>query len=113
MADGHAHAEHAHGEGHGHISPKSMYYTIFGTLMVMTAVTVGVAFINLGVLNFPVAISIAIFKATLVILFFMGVKYNTPLTKVVAASGFLWLIILFGITMGDYLTRTWIGFPGR
>jgi caa(3)-type oxidase subunit IV len=41
------------------------------------------------------------------------VKYNTPLTKVVAASGFVWLIILFGMTMGDYLTRAWIGFPGR
>ncbi len=49
----------------------------------------------------------------LVILFFMGVKYNTKLTQVVAASGFVWLIILFGITMGDYLTRGWLGVPGR
>ena len=52
-------------------------------------------------------------KATLVILFFMGVRHNTPLTKVVAASGFVWLIVLFGMTMGDYLTRGWLGFPGR
>jgi len=79
----------------------------------MTVVTVAIARIDLGALNTPVALAIAAFKATLVILFFMGVKYNTPLTKVVAASGFLWLIILFGITMGDYLTRAWIGFPGR
>ena len=107
MADGHAHAEHAHGEGHGHISPKSMYYTIFGTLMVMTAVTVGVAFINLGVLNFPVAISIAIFKATLVILFFMHVKYSSRLTKMIVGMAFFFLAILFGLTLTDYLSRGW------
>ncbi|MGE0444917.1 MAG: cytochrome C oxidase subunit IV family protein, partial [Vicinamibacterales bacterium] len=88
MADGHAHAEHGHGEGHSHVSPKSMYYTIFGTLMVMTAVTVGVAFINLGILNFPVAISIAILKATLVILFFMHVKYSSRLTKMIVGMAF-------------------------
>ncbi len=96
-----------------HISSKGLYYTIFATLIVLTGVTVVIARMDLGALNTPVALAIAGFKATLVILFFMGVKYNTPLTKVVAASGFLWLIILFGITMGDYLTRGWIGFPGR
>jgi cytochrome c oxidase subunit 4 len=96
-----------------HVSSKGLYWTIFGTLIVLTVVTVVIARIDLGALNTPMALAIAGFKATLVILFFMGVKYNTPLTKVVAASGFLWLIILFGITMGDYLTRSWIGFPGR
>jgi len=96
-----------------HVSSKGLYWTIFLTLIVLTGVTVGIARMDLGALNTPVALAIAGFKATLVILFFMGVKYNTPLTKVVAASGFLWLIILFGITMGDYLTRSWIGFPGR
>ena len=96
-----------------HISSKGLFYTIFGTLIFLTIVTVVIARLDLGPLNTPMALAIAGFKATLVILFFMGVKYNTPLTKVVAASGFLWLIILFGITMGDYLTRTWIGFPGR
>jgi len=96
-----------------HISSKGLYYTIFLTLIVLTGVTVVIARMDLGALNTPMALAIAGFKATLVILFFMGVKYNTPLTKVVAASGFVWLIILFGITMGDYLTRSWIGFPGR
>jgi cytochrome c oxidase subunit 4 len=96
-----------------HISSKGLYYTIFLTLIFLTVVTVAIARMDLGAMNTPVALAIAGFKATLVILIFMGVKYNTPLTKVVAASGFLWLIILFGITMGDYLTRSWIGFPGR
>ena len=96
-----------------HISSKGLYWTIFGTLLLCTFLTVVVARMDLGALNTPVALAIAGFKATLVILFFMGVKYNTPLTKVVAASGFIWLIILFGITMGDYLSRSWIGVPGR
>jgi caa(3)-type oxidase subunit IV len=43
----------------------------------------------------------------------MGVRYNTPLTKVTAISGFVWLMILFGIGMSDYLTRAWIHVPGR
>ncbi len=96
-----------------HISSKGLYITIFLTLIVLTGVTVLIARQDFGSMNTPIALAIAGVKATLVILFFMGVKYNTPLTKVVAASGFVWLIILFGVTMGDYLSRSWIGFPGR
>ena len=55
----------------GHVSPKSVYYSIFAALMVLTALTVFAAFVNLGVLNFPVALAIAVIKSTLVILFFM------------------------------------------
>jgi cytochrome c oxidase subunit 4 len=96
-----------------HVSSKGLYYTIFGSLIVLTVLTVAVARVDLGAMNTPIALAIAGMKATLVILFFMGVKYNTPLTKVVAISGFVWLILLFGITMGDYLTRGWLGVPGR
>lgn len=96
-----------------HISSKGLYYTVFLSLIVLTVITVVVARVDLGAFNTPIALGVAGVKATLVILFFMGVKYNTPLTKVVAASGFVWLIILFGMTMGDYLTRAWLGFPGR
>ena len=59
------------------------------------------------------ALAVAITKGSLVILFFMGVRWNTPLTKTVAISGFLWLLILFGMTMNDYLTRVWLGVAGR
>jgi len=96
-----------------HVLPKSTYYLIFFSLMVLTAITVAVAFVNLGSLNFPIAIAVAITKATLVVLFFMHVRWGTRLTWVVAASGFVWLLILFGITIGDYLTRGWLGAPGR
>ena len=95
----------------GHISPKPTYYAIFGALMVLTAVTVTVAFVNLGVLNFPVALAIAILKATLVVLFFMHVKYSSKLTKLVVGSAFFFLIILFALTLTDYLSRGWFVSP--
>ena len=88
-----------------------MYYGIFGALMVLTGVTVGAAFVNLGAFNFPVAISIAITKATLVILFFMHVKYSSRLTKMIVAMSFFFLFIMFGLTMTDYLSRGWYASP--
>jgi cytochrome c oxidase subunit 4 len=92
----------------GHVAPKSMYYAVFAALIVGTALTVGVAFIDLGPLNNVLMLGIAITKALLVILFFMHVRWSTRLTWVVVASGFFWLLILFGLTMSDYLSRTWV-----
>ena len=96
----------------GHISPKTTYYAIFGALMVLTAITVSIAFINLGPLNFPVALGIAILKATLVILFFMHVKYSSRLTKLICGTAFFFLVVLFGLTLSDYLSRGWFVAPG-
>jgi len=90
-----------------HIAPKSLYYTIFAALMVGTAITVWVAFIDLGPLNSIVAMAIAIIKASLVILYFMHVKYSPKLTKLVVVASVFWLAILLIMTMGDYLTRSW------
>jgi cytochrome c oxidase subunit 4 len=87
-----------------------MYYAVFAALMVGTALTVGVAFIDLGAMNNVLMLGIAITKATLVVLYFMHVRWSTRLTWVVAASGFFWLLILFGLTMTDYLSRGWV--PG-
>jgi len=95
----------------GHVSPKSTYYAIFGALMVLTGVTVGAAFVNLGSFNFPVAIAIAITKATLVILFFMHVKYSSRLTKMVVGMSFFFLCILFVLTLTDYMSRGWYTSP--
>jgi len=96
----------------GHIAPKKTYYVIFGSLMVLTTITVVVAFINLGRLNFPVALGIAILKATLVVLFFMHVKYSSRLTKLICGTAFFFLLILFGLTLSDYLSRGWFVAPG-
>ena len=92
----------------GHVAPKSMYYAVFAALMVGTAATVAAAFIDMGAMNNVVMLAIAIAKATLVVLFFMHVRWGTRLTWVIAASGFFWLLILFGLTMQDYLTRGWV-----
>jgi cytochrome c oxidase subunit IV len=90
-----------------HIVPKKIYYTIFALLMVCTYLTVQIAFLDLGPLNTIGALGIATFKATIVVLFFMHVKYSTRLTWAVVLGSLFWLGILLALTMGDYLTRGW------
>ena len=98
-------AEHAHDQHH--VVPTTIYYAIFAILMVLTAVTVGVAYVDLGAMNAVVALAIAVFKATIVVLFFMHVKYSTRLVKLTVVAGLYWMGILFVLTFGDYLTRAW------
>jgi cytochrome c oxidase subunit 4 len=83
-----------------------VYVLVFFTLLVLTAVTSAIAFFDLGGgVNNVAAITIAICKALLVILYFMHVRYSDKLTWVFAAAGFFWLLILIGGTMDDVLTR--------
>lgn len=89
-----------------HVVPTRVYYTIFLALMVCTAITVGVAFVDLGPMNTVVAMTIAVFKATLVVLFFMHVKYSTRLTWVVVVASVFWLGILLALTGADYASRS-------
>jgi len=93
-----------------HILPKRVYYTIFGVLMLCTYLTVQMAFIDLGAFNAVAALVIAVFKATLVVLFFMHVKYSSRLVWAVVLGSVFWLGILLVLTMGDYLTRSWLMF---
>ena len=88
-----------------HIVPKGTYYSIYVILLVCTYLTWQVAFFDLGVLNTVAAVTIAVFKAVLVILFFMHVKYSSRLTWVVVIGSVFWLGILLTLTCGDYLTR--------
>lgn len=89
------------------IVPPRVYYLIFGALMAGTYLTVQAAFFDLGALNTVVALTIACAKATLVVLFFMHVRYSTRLTWAVVAGSVFWLGILLALTLGDYLTRAW------
>jgi cytochrome c oxidase subunit 4 len=75
--------------------------------MVLLFLTVAVAFINLGPFNIIVAMTVAIVKATLVVLFFMHVKYSSRLTQVYVVAAFLWVAIMFSFTFADYATREW------
>jgi len=90
-----------------HIVPPRVYYTVFGVLMLGTALTVAVSFIDLGAFNTVAALLIAVVKATLVVLFFMHVKYSTKLTWLVVTGSVFWLAILLTLTFSDYLTRSW------
>jgi cytochrome c oxidase subunit IV len=91
-----------------HIVPLKTYYAIFAALMVGTAVTVAVAFLDLGPMNTVVALTIAVLKALLVVLYFMHVKYSSRLTWVFAGAAFVWLALLLGLTLADFESRGWI-----
>src|SRR5450432_4013745 len=92
-----------------HTSHSTGFDLLIGIiLLVLTATTVGAAFVNLGVFNPVVALLIATIKATLVILFFMHVKgASEKMTGVVVFSGFFFLAILLTLSLADYLTRSW------
>jgi cytochrome c oxidase subunit 4 len=101
------------GPEHGHRAvPVSTYLWVFLALMVLTAVTVWAAGRDFGVYNTVVALGIAVTKATLVVLFFMHVKYGTSLVKLVVVSALVWLGLLLAITMSDYASRGWLGTRG-
>ena len=91
----------------GHIVPVSTYLLVFLALMVGTALTTWIAYVDLGRWNTVVALTIAVIKMVLVVLFFMHVKYSTKLTKLTVACGFFTFIALIGMTMTDYFTRAW------
>lgn len=87
------------------IVSRSLYYTIFAALMVLTAVTVGVAFLDLGVFNPVVALSIAVLKASLVVLYFMHMRWSSRLTWIIGGASIFWLGILLVLTLSDYAAR--------
>jgi cytochrome c oxidase subunit 4 len=90
-----------------HISVKT-YVAVFLALLALTALTTAVAFVDLGGgWNNVVALTIAVVKALLVILYFMHVRTSDRFTWVLAGAGFFWLLILLGGTLDDLLTRSW------
>ena len=90
-----------------HILAKRTYYTIYVLLLICTYLTWQVAYFDLGPMNTVAALVIAVFKAAIVVLFFMHVKYSSRLTWVVVLGGVIWLGILLALTFNDYLTRGW------
>jgi cytochrome c oxidase subunit 4 len=96
-----------------HVVPKRVYFLVFFTLIVMTWVTAYISTVDLGKWNIFVALAIAIFKASIVVLFFMHVRYSSRMTKMIVCCGIFWLLLLLFITMTDIWTRSWMGVPGR
>jgi cytochrome c oxidase subunit 4 len=86
-----------------------VYYLVFLALAAGTVLTYLVAFVDLGFWNPIIALAIACTKATLVILFFMHVRYSSKLTMITVCAGFFWLLILITLSLSDYLTRAVTG----
>ena len=94
------HADH-------HIVTPAVYGAVFATLLVFTGITVGAAYLNLGIFNPIVALAIACTKAVIVILFFMHVKYQSRLVKLTVGAGFFTFLVLITMTLTDYISRAW------
>ena len=86
------------------VSPK-IYAVIFLSLMLGTGVTVWAAFQNFGLFNIVIALAIATFKATLVVLYFMHARYSPKRTQLVIVCSVFWLAIMLALTLADYNTR--------
>jgi cytochrome c oxidase subunit IV len=91
------------------ISPR-VYIAVFAALILLTCLTVGLSFLELGAWHTVVGLTIAVAKALLVALFFMHVLYSSRLTWLVILSSIFWLFILIGLTLQDYLTRCWLAY---
>jgi cytochrome c oxidase subunit IV len=100
-------AEHTqHTEHSEHIGSSSFYWLIWATLIVGTVLTAWIATVDLGVFNTVVALIIATCKASIVVLFFMHVKYTSEkMTKAVLVAAVFWLLLLLVLSLADYATR--------
>ena len=96
------HQEHAH-----HIVSPKVYALILLALLVGTATTVCASYVDMGIFNPIIALAIACTKATLVVLFFMHVKYSTRLTMLTVGAGVFMFLTLVGMTLADYISRAW------
>lgn len=108
----HAHAHDAHGEGshplgfHApHIVPNSLFFKVLVALLCLTALTVAVSRVDFGEANLFVAMAIAAIKGALVMTFFMHLKWDTSINQIAIISSFLFLALLFILTLADYATR--------
>ena len=104
--DPHAPADHDDAL-EGHIVSPVVYIVIFFALLVGTALTIAASYVEMGPWNPIVAIAIAVVKATLVVLFFMHVKYSPKLTKLTVGAGLFTFLVLIFMTLADYISRAW------
>ena len=89
------------------------YLMVFAVLLVLTAITISLAFVPLGLWSTPVALGIAATKALLIVTFFMHLRYGTATSRLAAGVGLLWLSILLAGTLDDVITRGWLPIPGK
>jgi cytochrome c oxidase subunit 4 len=100
-----------HGDQTHHVVPLSIYGWNFAALMVLLGLTLVAARYDLGVFNTVIALSIAVAKALLIVLYFMHMRWSSSLVRLFAAAALFWLLILFVMTLDDYLSRPWFSLP--
>jgi cytochrome c oxidase subunit 4 len=88
-----------------HVISLRTYIAVFIALLIGTGLTVAAASVDIGAMNTPIALAIAVIKATLVILFFMHVRYSSRLTQIVVGASLFWLAIMITFTLSDYFFR--------
>ncbi len=96
-----------------HIVPAKLYAKVFAALITLALVTTAVAFLDLGPFGIAVALTIAVTKMVLVILYFMHVRWSSRMTWVFVGAGFTWLTILIGLSLSDYISRYWEPAPAK
>lgn len=92
---------------HHHVIEPKTYYTVFAALLVLLVLTVAAAQIPNPLVNIVVAITIAVVKAALIVLYFMHVRYSNSLVQLFVVAGFAWLMLLIALTLSDFSTRGW------
>jgi cytochrome c oxidase subunit 4 len=105
------HGLEAHGAHEHHIVPVSTYLKVISFLMVLLIITLAAAIPDLGPLNLPIAMAIAVAKAAAVMYYFMHLKWSSPLVRLFATIAFGFLAILFIFSLNDYIGRSWVGMP--
>lgn len=96
-----------------HISSVRTYLIIYFALIALLFATVGASFLPESAPHLPIAMTIAVVKAVLIVLFFMHVYYSSRLTWVVSVASFLWMGLLFAFLLADYFSRGWLDIPGK
>lgn len=89
---------------------RQSHVMVFAELIALTLATVGLSFVHLGVWHTPVGLMIAACKAMLVAFFFMHLRHDTRLNRLVISAGLFWLAIMMTLTLSDYVTRNWLAY---
>lgn len=91
-----------------HVVSIGTYLMVYLALLILLGATVGAYYVNLGFWSIALGVTIAVIKAVLILLYFMHVRFSSRLVWIFAVAGFVWLAILIGLTLNDYVTRDWL-----
>jgi cytochrome c oxidase subunit 4 len=92
---------------------RTTYLLAYLSLLALTLITTLVAYLNLGVWNTVIAIGIAAIMASIVAGIMMHALYESLLIRIFVSGGIIWFLFMITLTIGDYVSRGWLPFPGK